>query len=276
MKTAIKLFLVSTVVFFAATSTLGIVSAQSSERYHISYRVQTGGTETTRVSGPYDSINSCRGEEARLKALSEVLWVGPCQSVGGSGTAQSNVGPDGQKEYVLLEQSLPFVGQKLPPLGSYLSSIFKLGIGLAAVFSVLMIVIGGIEYILGATPFQKGDGKEKIINALTGLLLALAAYLILYTVNPKLTEFNLNLDKITIKPETEVSPSATNTPAQFYGPKNPYNVKVSKLCNGGAAGYTYDINFTDQYLSVKTSTYGPFSSLQECQLDMTNLQASLR
>lgn len=71
--------------------------------------------------------------------------------------------------------------------GSYLSKIYILGIGLAGVLAVLVIVIGGIQYIgSGMSPSGKTDAKDKITNAILGLLLALISWLILNTIDPNL------------------------------------------------------------------------------------------
>ncbi len=69
-------------------------------------------------------------------------------------------------------------------LGPYLASMFKLGIGLCSVFAVLMIMIGGLEYVLTEKAGSKEDAKTRISGAIVGLLLALSSYIILYTINP--------------------------------------------------------------------------------------------
>jgi hypothetical protein len=72
-------------------------------------------------------------------------------------------------------------------VGSYLSNIYVLGIGLAGVLAVLMIVVGGIQYIgSGMSPSGKSDAKDRITNAVLGLLLALLSWLILNTIDPNL------------------------------------------------------------------------------------------
>lgn len=69
----------------------------------------------------------------------------------------------------------------------YLSMIYTLGIGVAGVLAVLMIVVGGIQYIgSGMSPSAKEDAKGKITNAILGLLLALGSWLLLHTINPDL------------------------------------------------------------------------------------------
>ncbi|MEK7390639.1 MAG: hypothetical protein AAB635_00700 [Patescibacteria group bacterium] len=77
-------------------------------------------------------------------------------------------------------------------LPEYLKAMFKLLLGVAGALAVIMITLGGIEYMSTDSMFGKEEGKKKINNALLGLLLAIGAWLILFTVNPKLLEFNFN------------------------------------------------------------------------------------
>ncbi len=78
-------------------------------------------------------------------------------------------------------------------LTEYLSFIFPVAIGLAATLAIIMIVIGGLEYILSPVPGKKEEGKKRIIEAIWGLILALAAYLILNTINPDLVALKLTI-----------------------------------------------------------------------------------
>lgn len=92
-------------------------------------------------------------------------------------------------------------GDQESSLGNYLSLLFKTLIGLAGALSVLNIVIGGFEYILSEVPGVKTSGKERIRNSLIGLILALAAWLILYTINPDLVNLSLKLEPIKQTPD---------------------------------------------------------------------------
>ena len=76
---------------------------------------------------------------------------------------------------------------------TYLGGILKLAIAAAGVLAVVMITFGGFEYIMSASVGGKSNAKEIIQNALVGLFLALASYLILYTVNPSLTILKFQL-----------------------------------------------------------------------------------
>jgi len=58
---------------------------------------------------------------------------------------------------------------------------------------VMMIVIGGVEYIIsGANESMRGEAKKRIENAIWGLVMALVSYLVLYTINPSLVDLENN------------------------------------------------------------------------------------
>jgi hypothetical protein len=118
-------------------------------------------------------------------------------------------------EYVPLAP-LPGVIKDQPiSLESYLGAIFKIGIGLAGVFAVLMIVIAGIQYIGGASsPSARTDARGRITNAIFGLILALVSWLILNTINPNLLNTSLNINNVNIDapPSANTSSGRTQTP----------------------------------------------------------------
>ncbi len=82
-------------------------------------------------------------------------------------------------------------------LGTYLNILIKILIGFAAVLAVIMIVMGGIEYMTSELISSKEEGKKRITNALIGLVIALGAYVLLYTVNPSLLVIEPNPDTFT-------------------------------------------------------------------------------
>jgi hypothetical protein len=71
-------------------------------------------------------------------------------------------------------------------LSSYLNIIIRILIGVAAVLAMIMIVMGGIEYMTSGLVSSKEAGKKRITDALVGLLIVLVSYLILFTINPNL------------------------------------------------------------------------------------------
>ncbi len=90
-------------------------------------------------------------------------------------------------------------------LGKYINLIISLVIGISAVLAVVMIVMGGIEYMGSELISSKESGIERIQNAILGLLIALGAYALLNTINPDLLKSDINIPeaKVTIMLERE-------------------------------------------------------------------------
>lgn len=78
-------------------------------------------------------------------------------------------------------------------LKAYMTWAFRFTLALAGFLAVMMIVIGGVEYIIsGANESARSDAHKRIWSAISGLVLALVAYLVLYTINPSLVDFTNN------------------------------------------------------------------------------------
>ena len=82
---------------------------------------------------------------------------------------------------------------------TYLAYIFKFGIAIAGFLAIVMIIVGGFEYMLSEAPFAKTNGKDRMTNAIIGLLGVLTSYLILVTIDPRLVQINSALPRIEIK-----------------------------------------------------------------------------
>src|SRR6185436_17030661 len=94
------------------------------------------------------------------------------------------------------------VGQKTD-LTTYVPALFMIIIGLAAVVAIGRIIWGGIEYITTDSWMGKEGGKEKIKDAVLGLLIIGASWIVLQTINPNLfkdgnLEINLNIESSTL------------------------------------------------------------------------------
>lgn len=79
-------------------------------------------------------------------------------------------------------------------LPQYVKGFIQLSIGISAVFAVVMIVIGGFQYMTSDALQGKSDGKTRIKNSAIGILLIAASFIILQTINPDLLNINLNID----------------------------------------------------------------------------------
>ncbi|MBI2674022.1 MAG: hypothetical protein HYX23_01945 [Candidatus Zambryskibacteria bacterium] len=103
----------------------------------------------------------------------------------------------GATDYTLLAP-IPLSGAGSAPTETttaspYIRGVFMLTIGIATGLAVIMIIFGGIKYMSTDAFTGKSEAKETIQNAIWGLLLIIAAWLILYTINPKLVEFNFSI-----------------------------------------------------------------------------------
>lgn len=112
----------------------------------------------------------------------------------GSGTTEdcTQQAPDGTTHTV-----------RCTTLSTYLTGMFKVGIGVAGALAFLMIVWGGFTYLSTDAITGKEEGKERIERALGGLVLALASYIILNTINPQLVNLDIYFgEKARVAPNT--------------------------------------------------------------------------
>src|SRR3989344_1656605 len=93
----------------------------------------------------------------------------------------------------------------------YLGQMFRLAMGLAAIFAVFFMVVGGIQYMSTDAWTGKKEGMTKIKNAFWGLVLVLASWLILNTINPNILKLNLEIKPAVVKidPTNPVSLEST-------------------------------------------------------------------
>jgi hypothetical protein len=95
------------------------------------------------------------------------------------------------------------------PISTYINSVYKWSIGLAALLAVFQIAYGGVLYVLAAgSLYSQEEATGKMKNAASGLLLLLAITLILNVINPRLTF--LNPDSNATAPWWMRVPSVTN------------------------------------------------------------------
>ena len=74
-------------------------------------------------------------------------------------------------------------------IGEYVSAFYRYLVGIATTIAIVFLMIGGLQYVLAAGTGETTKAKTRIQNAVVGLLLVLFTYVILYTVNPRLVEF---------------------------------------------------------------------------------------
>jgi len=124
----------------------------------------------------------------------------------------------------------------------YVKYFFTFGIGISITLAGLVIMFGGIYYLisLGRGKFTD-EGKEWIKAGILGLVLIFGAYLIVYTINPNLTILKMNsLSQIPFDPLNPSSP----TPGQKTTTYNeiPIGSLTEKLLTKQIGCYAFDAN----------------------------------
>lgn len=80
---------------------------------------------------------------------------------------------------------------------SGLTGVYRLGLSLVGLSALFMIVWGGLNYIwAGENTSQVQRGRERIRNALVGILIAATSYALLKTINPDLIKPQIDLSNI--------------------------------------------------------------------------------
>lgn len=75
---------------------------------------------------------------------------------------------------------------------NYIKTIYEFGVAGAGVIAVVMIMVGGIMWVVAAgNPTKIGQAKEYITNAIIGILLVLGSYTLLQTINPELVKLRV-------------------------------------------------------------------------------------
>lgn len=111
-------------------------------------------------------------------------------NIGGSNNFVSNPirniggGSGGGGEYKPITPGYQSFFQSGTDFSGMVTSIFKTSITLTIVLAVIMMIVGGIQYMGSESVFAKGAGKDKIYAALGGLLIALVSILLISTILP--------------------------------------------------------------------------------------------
>lgn len=74
---------------------------------------------------------------------------------------------------------------------SYASALYSVAIVVAALLAVIRLVLAGAKYMMTDVVTGKGEAINDIKGSLLGLLIIIAAYVILNTINPNLTKISI-------------------------------------------------------------------------------------
>ena len=88
-------------------------------------------------------------------------------------------------------------GDSTRPIAEYIKAIYAYAVGAVGILATVMLMIGGLRWILAAgNPSSISEAKDMIIASISGMVLVLTSYLVLNQVNPALTDLSRNITKI--------------------------------------------------------------------------------
>jgi hypothetical protein len=93
-------------------------------------------------------------------------------------------------------------------LANFFNNLYKYLIGLAAALAVIEIIWGGLEISTQDSVSKNKDGKDRIYQAIFGLVLVLSPVLVFSIINPSILNLSLNLPKL----DTKSTAPVTTTP----------------------------------------------------------------
>jgi len=120
-------------------------------------------------------------------------------------------------------------GQKLTGLFSggtnlagFFNKLFLFAISVGAIIAVVQLVIAGYYYMFSETNWtSKEKAKEKFRNVVTGLLLLLSIWLILYKINPDMVNLSVLTSVEKYDPTSSLTPPPYTPPASGPCPPGP-------------------------------------------------------
>ncbi len=75
-------------------------------------------------------------------------------------------------------------------IGSYINAIYAWGAGAGITFAIVLIMIGGLQYIIASATGDTSKAIERMRNATIGLVLVLSVTAVLKFANPAITSFS--------------------------------------------------------------------------------------
>lgn len=98
-------------------------------------------------------------------------------------------------------------------LANFFNNLYKYLIGLAAALAVIEIIWGGLEISTQDSVSKQSDGRERIKQAILGLILVLSPVLVFSIINPSILNLSLNLPEL----DTKGGPAPTGPTGPAFG-----------------------------------------------------------
>ncbi len=155
--------------------------------YYRGIAAKCSGNPISSVTGPESSIGLF--SEVKLMLQKPVVRI----KIPGLSFTENKEVKDDTGSYIVI-----------PFLGEYLAALYKYGVVVSAIFAVVMLINNGLKWsISGGSPEKIKDAQTRIFQSITGLLLAIGSYVLLFYINPELVQFK-NL-RVLVTPPTNTS-----------------------------------------------------------------------
>lgn len=82
---------------------------------------------------------------------------------------------------------------------TFVNSFYKFLIGIAAIIALIEIIWGGIEISTKDSVSKNSQGKERITQAILGLILILSPVMVFSIINPSILNLSLSIPPLDIK-----------------------------------------------------------------------------
>lgn len=126
-------------------------------------------------------------------------------------------------------------------ISEYIAAIYKYAIGVIGIIGTITLMIGGVIWLTaGGNQTKVASAQEWIKASITGIVIALSSYMILYQVNPDLVK----LKPLTIGEIQRIPPELLNYMGSTGGD------------GSMTAGTTYDANTWDAQIKQIANEYG--------------------
>ncbi len=174
-----------------ACNTYCINSTQSSYTYSCTL---SDGSSYTVYQGSVTTMNSLTG----APETEDADFVVPTLLVPIPGFSNSS---NSNNDFSVPTTSNDGVHTNVNFLAEYINAIYGWILGAAALVAVVMMMLGGLQYVLArGKPKYIDKAKTRITNAITGIVLLLAAFNVAYLIDPRLT----NLEALGVQNVAEI------------------------------------------------------------------------
>lgn len=107
-------------------------------------------------------------------------------------------------------------------LANFFNNLYKYLIGLAAALAVIEIIWGGLEISTKDSVSKQSDGKNRITQALFGLVLVLSPVLVFSIINPSILNLSVNLPPLDTKSGAQPTNNVPPVQTQPIGPQTEF------------------------------------------------------